>query len=119
MARRQNTTVFMGEVTSKDKNLRWVYANTFGGIAVPLPYDYLILATRIQHSHFSRDEFGSFAPGLKTLADAEASWNKILGAFEQAETMGGSREAQRPNDSCFVVGAEPTAVELAENDRIS
>jgi|SRR5882672_4515161 len=109
----------MGEVTGKDKNLRWVYANSFDRIAVPLPYDYLILAAAVQHNHFSRDEFGRFAPGLKTLADAEAAWNKILGAFEQAETMGGSREAQRPNDSCFVVGAEPTAVELAENDRIS
>ena len=52
---------------------------------MPIEYDYLILATGATHSYFGHQEFESYAPGLKNLADAVAIRNKILQAFEQAE----------------------------------
>ena len=49
-------------------------------------YDYRILATGAQHSYFGHDdEFEPFAPGLRPLADAGATRNRILQAFEQAK----------------------------------
>jgi NADH dehydrogenase len=37
-------------------------------------------------SYFGHDEFARFAPGLKSLSDAEMIRAKILGAFELAES---------------------------------
>jgi NADH:ubiquinone reductase (H+-translocating) len=48
-------------------------------------YDYLVLATRATYNYFGHDESAHFAPGLKSLADAESLRNHILTAFENAE----------------------------------
>jgi NADH dehydrogenase FAD-containing subunit len=79
---------------------------------VSLKYDYLILATGATHSYFGRQEFEQFAPGLKTLADADALRNKILQAFEQAEA---EEDPIRHRDllTFVLVGAGPTGVEMA------
>jgi len=77
-----------------------------------LPYDYLILATGVQQSYFGHDEFASFAPGLKSLQDAEAMRAKLLKAFEIAELE--VDPAQHRDLLTFVlVGAGPTGVEMA------
>src|SRR6266568_3157985 len=85
LGKQKNTMVIMGEVTGVDKEQRCVFVNSPDREHVPVPYDYLILATGVRPSYFGHNEFEKFAPGLKSLADAVAIRNKILSAFEQAE----------------------------------
>jgi NADH dehydrogenase len=108
----RNTMVLMGEVTGVNKEERYVVASSADRTAIPVPYDYLILATGSGHSYFGHDEFEAFAPGLKSLADATAVRNRILQAFEQAEAE--DDPSKHRNLLTFVlVGAGPTGVELA------
>jgi NADH:ubiquinone reductase (H+-translocating) len=108
----RNTIVIMGEVTGVNKEQRYVLASSADRTEVPLPYDYLILATGSAHSYFGHDEFEQFAPGLKSLADAAAVRNRILQAFEQAEA---EEDPSKHRDllTFVLVGAGPTGVELA------
>jgi NADH dehydrogenase FAD-containing subunit len=108
----KNTTVILGEVTGVDKDKRCVFANSADREGVPLPYDYLILATGVTHSYFGHDEFEKFAPGLKSVADAVAVRNKILNAFEQAESEE-DPSLHRELLTFVLVGAGPTGVEMA------
>src|ERR1700757_4577908 len=85
LGKQQNTTVILGEVTRVDKEQRCVFVNSADRIGVPVPYDYLILATGATHSYFGHDEFEKFAPGLKSLSDAESLRNHLLEVFETAE----------------------------------
>jgi NADH dehydrogenase len=108
----KNATVILGEVTGVDKAQKCVFVSDADREGVRLAYDYLILATGVTHSYFGHNEFAKFAPGLKTLADAEAIRNKILQAFEQAEA---EEEPARHRDllTFILVGAGPTGVEMA------
>jgi len=108
----ENVTVIMGEVTGVDKERRCVFINTADREGVPLPYDYLIMATGVRHSYFGHDEFEKFAPGLKSLVDAVAIRNKILQAFEQAEVEE-NPSLHRDLLTFVLVGAGPTGVEMA------
>jgi NADH dehydrogenase FAD-containing subunit len=112
LRRQKNTTVIMGEVTGVDKTQHCVFVNDIDRQHVPVPYDYLILATGARHSYFGHNEFEKFAPGLKSVADAVAIRNKILGAFEQAEA---EEDVTRHRDllTFVLVGAGPTGVEMA------
>jgi len=75
-------------------------------------YDFLVIATGMRPSYFGHDEFARFAPGLKSLNDAETIRTKILSAFELAESTDDPKE--RARQMTFVlVGAGPTGVELA------
>jgi NADH:ubiquinone reductase (H+-translocating) len=77
-----------------------------------LAFDYLVVATGMRPSYFGHDEFARYAPGLKSLGDAETIRAKILGAFELAATT--EDENERARQMTFVlVGAGPTGVELA------
>jgi NADH dehydrogenase len=107
-----NTTVLLGEVTGVDKDEKCVLVNDADRVDVRVNYDYLILATGATHSYFGHDEFRKHAPGLKSLADAVALRNKILGAFEQAEA---EEDPSRHRDllTFVLVGAGPTGVEMA------
>jgi NADH dehydrogenase FAD-containing subunit len=108
----QNTTVIMGVVTGVYKDQKCVIVSHADGLKVPIVYDYLILATGASHSYFGHDEFAEYAPGLKSLADAEAARNKILYAFETAEA---EEDAAKQQDllTFVLVGAGPTGVEMA------
>jgi NADH dehydrogenase FAD-containing subunit len=108
----KNTTVIMGEVTGVDKDQKCVFVSDGDRQNVPITYDYLILATGASHSYFGHDEFAEYAPGLKSLADAEAARNKILQAFELAEA---EEDPARHRDllTFVLVGAGPTGVEMA------
>jgi NADH:ubiquinone reductase (H+-translocating) len=108
----RNTMVLMGEVTSVNKEQRQVFASSADRVDVPIPYDYLVLATGARHSYFGHEEFERFAPGLKSLADAVAIRNRILEAFEQAEA---EEDPRRHRDllTFVLVGAGATGVELA------
>jgi NADH dehydrogenase FAD-containing subunit len=108
----ENTTVILGEVIGVDKDQKRVFVNDADRREVPIPYDYLILATGATHSYFGHNEFEKYAPGLKSLADAVAIRNKILQAFEQAEA---EEDPSRHQDllTFVLVGAGPTGVEMA------
>jgi len=108
----KNTTVILGEVTGVDKDRRCVFVSDADRENVPIPYDYLVLATGVTHSYFGHNEFEEFAPGLKTLGDAVAIRHKILHAFEQAEA---EEDPSRHRDllTFILVGAGPTGVEMA------
>ncbi len=107
-----NTTVLLGEVTGVNVNARSILANSADRTDVPLPYDYLILATGVQQSYFGHPEYEQHAPGLKCLADAVALRNRILRAFELAEAE--EDPALHKNLLTFVlVGGGPTGVEMA------
>jgi NADH:ubiquinone reductase (H+-translocating) len=108
----KNTTVILGEVVGVDKDRKQVFVCDADRQDVPIPFDYLILATGVTHSYFGHDEFEKFAPGLKNLADAEAVRNKILTAFELAEA---EEDPSTHQDllTFILVGAGPTGVEMA------
>ncbi len=103
----RNTEVLMAEVTGVDTEKRIVHTSEH-----ELPYDYLILATGTRHSYFGHPEWEQFAPGLKSVADADAIRQKILTAFERAEST--EDEAERTALLTFaIVGGGPTGTELA------
>ena len=112
LQKEKNVIVIMGEVTGVDKDKKCLYVSDADRLDVPLTYDYLILATGATHSYFGRNEFERFAPGLKSLADAAATRNKLLQAFELAEA---EEDPRRHRDllTFVLVGAGPTGVELA------
>src|SRR5690349_11367025 len=85
LRKQQNTQVILGEVTGVDEEQRCVVVDSSDRQGIRVSYDYLVLAMGVRHSYFGHDEFASVAPGLKSLADAVAIRNKVLGAFEQAE----------------------------------
>src|SRR5262249_47293235 len=97
--------------TGVDVNSRTIEAATGAG-ARKIAFDYLVVATGMRPSYFGHDEFARYAPGLKSLTDAETTRAKILGAFELAATT--EDEDERAQQMTFVlVGAGPSGVELA------
>jgi NADH dehydrogenase len=107
-----NTVVLLGDVTGINVEARCIVADSADRTGVPLTYDYLILATGVQHSYFGHAEFEKYAPGLKSLADAVSVRNKILRAFETAEA---EEDTSLHQDllTFVLVGAGPTGVEMA------
>jgi NADH:ubiquinone reductase (H+-translocating) len=90
-----------------------VAQNAKGGHAGEQTKDqYLILATGAQHNYFGHDEFSAFAPGLKSLADAESLRSHLLEAFEKAE-IEDDMDMRRALLTFVMVGAGPTGVEMA------
>src|SRR6204780_3380331 len=112
LRKQRNTTVALGEVTGLDVEKKCVFGDVTDRSGVPIPYDFLVLATGVTHSYFGHDEFAAHAPGLKTLADAVEIRNGILQAFEQAEA---EEDPSRHRDllTFVLVGAGPTGVEMA------
>ncbi len=107
LRRNKSLRVIYGEVTKLEPDKKRVW---LGDEA--LSYDILAIATGAGHSYFGRDEWAEFAPGLKTLRDAQDIRSRILRAFEAAERI--EVEAERgPWLRFAVVGAGPTGVELA------
>jgi NADH dehydrogenase FAD-containing subunit/uncharacterized membrane protein YphA (DoxX/SURF4 family) len=102
-----NVTVLLGTVTGVDTQSQEVMLGE-----QRLPYDYLVLATGAAHSYFGRDEWATYAPGLKRVEDAVEMRRRLLSAFEGAEATGDETERQRLL-TFLVVGGGPTGVELA------
>ena len=111
-AKQRNVTVLLAEVTGIDIASRTIEATSPGAGVRKIAFDYLVVATGMRPSYFGHDEFARYAPGLKSLGDAETIRAKILSAFELAATT--EDEDQRARQMTFVlVGAGPTGVELA------
>jgi len=111
-AKQRNVTVLLAEVTGIDVASRTIEAASPGAGVRKIGFDYLVVATGVRPSYFGHDEFARYAPGLKSLGDAETIRAKILGAFELAATT--EDEGERARQMTFVlVGAGATGVELA------
>jgi NADH dehydrogenase len=112
LARQENATVLLGEVTGIDLEGRTVTSHVLGRESV-MPYDSLIVAAGAGQSYFGNDGFAEFAPGMKSIDDALELRGRIFGAFELAE-LGASRGEDVDHLLTFVVvGAGPTGVEMA------
>ena len=112
LATQENTSVMLGNVTGVDAELKQITVDADDKTAIKIDYDYLVLATGATHSYFGHDEFAKFAPGLKSLADAESLRNHILMAFEKAEVED-DPERRKALMTFVMVGAGPTGVEMA------
>ena len=106
--RQPNVTTLLGEVTSIDAAGHTVTLKD----GAQLRWDHLIIAAGATHSYFGRDDWATFAPGLKTLDDAFEIRRRVLLAYEAAERE--DDPARRATLLQFVVvGGGPTGVELA------
>jgi NADH:ubiquinone reductase (H+-translocating) len=111
-AKQQNVSVLLAEVTGVDVASRTIEASARGVGVRKIAFDYLVIATGMRTNYFGHDEFAVFAPGLKSLSDAETIRAKILSAFELAVTT--EDEGERARQMTFVlVGGGPAGVELA------
>ena len=112
LRRQKNVTVLMAEVVGIDTNARVVLTRE-GRVA----YDYLVLATGIEYNYFGHEEWKALAPGLASVDDADRIRGKILTAFESAEELAASGEADAftlHQLLTFVqVGAGTAGVEMA------
>jgi NADH dehydrogenase len=111
--RQRNARVILGEVVDFDIDARHVVVDYLpNGGRAELPYDVLIVAAGSRYSYFGHDEWAQHAPELKSLDGALDLRDRILLAFESAETE--TDEAARAGWLTFVVvGAGPTGVEMA------
>jgi len=111
-AKQKNLRVLLAEVKAIDTGKCTVELICPGLGCQTLEYDFLVVACGMIPSYFGHDEYASFAPGLKSLTDAEAIRTKILSAFELAESTVDEQERLRQL-TFILVGAGPSGVELA------
>ncbi|GAC1350033.1 MAG: NAD(P)/FAD-dependent oxidoreductase [Ktedonobacteraceae bacterium] len=104
LGKHANTEVMLGEVTGVDVQRQRVLMDD-----QVVSYDYLVLATGVQHNYFGHNEWKQYATGLKTLQDATAIQRKILLSFENAEQ---DPEHCQALLTFVVVGAGPAGVEM-------
>jgi NADH:ubiquinone reductase (H+-translocating) len=110
--RQRNVSVMLAEVTRVDMNSRSIDASFPGVGTRKIQFDYLVIATGMRPSYFGHDEFARYAPGLKSLHDAETIRAKLLSAYELADAT--DDENERARQLTFVlIGAGPAGVELA------
>jgi NADH dehydrogenase len=113
--RQENVRVVLGDVEDIDLERRVVRA--VDNDEIDVPYDTLIVAAGATHSYFTHPEWAEFAPGMKTIDDANRLRSRILGAFELAEQEP-DPSARRAWLTFAIVGAGPTGVELAGQIRL-
>jgi NADH dehydrogenase len=77
-----------------------------------LRYDYLVIATGATTNFYGNEQIEKYAIPIKTIEDALALRNKILGNFEQALLME-DEELLNSLMDFVIVGGGPTGVEIA------
>jgi NADH:ubiquinone reductase (H+-translocating) len=107
LSKSKNTKVLLGEVNDINPESQQVMVGGEG-----ISYDTLIIATGAKHSYFGKDDWETFAPGLKTVEDAIEMRRRIFMAFEAAEKET-DPEKRRAWLTFVIVGGGPTGVELA------
>lgn len=105
---RPEVSTLMAEVEGIDRDARQVIL----GNGTRVTYDTLVLATGATHAYFGHDEWGTFAPGLKTLEDAMTIRSRILSAFEEAERTS-DPQLRAALQTFVIIGGGPTGVELS------
>lgn len=108
LRRQRNVTVIMGEVIGVDNESHMVKVQDTPDV----PFDYLVLAMGAAYSFFGKAGWAADAVVLKSIADALAIRERLLGAFEWAESHIGTDTIGCP-PTFVVVGGGPTGVELA------
>ncbi|MEP5938747.1 MAG: FAD-dependent oxidoreductase [Erythrobacter sp.] len=103
-----NVRVIKGDVSAIDSEGKSV---SFGS-GQSVSFDRLVIATGASHSYFGNEDWGKFAPGLKTIEDGVAVRGAILDAFEQAEASDDPDRIRRLLNF-VIVGGGATGVELA------
>lgn len=111
-ARHRNVEVVLGEVDGVDPAARSV---SVGGVG-QIQYDYLVIATGAVPSWFGHDDWAQYATALKSLEDATSLCQRLLGAFEWAESRTDPAEIERLL-TFVVVGGGASGVELAGSIR--
>ena len=104
--RRPNVSVMLATVSEIDAERNEVVAEGHR-----IPFDYLIVATGARQAYFGHNDWAQHAVGLKTISDAVYMRNRILLAFERAETEPEPEERRRLLNF-VVVGGGATGVEL-------
>jgi NADH:quinone reductase (non-electrogenic) len=104
----RNTTVILGEAVGIDVDKHEITLSDGG----PIAYDTLIVATGANFNYFGHDEWAKYAPGLKSLEDAQEIRRRVLIAFEAAEREADA-DRRREWMTFVLVGGGPTGVELA------
>ena len=107
LGRQANTAVMLADVSGVDVGRKEVIAE-----GRRIRFDKLVIATGARHAYFGHDEWSKHAPGLKRIDDATYVRQRILLAFEKAETETDEEERRRLLNF-VVVGAGPTGVEMA------
>jgi NADH dehydrogenase len=107
LRKQSNVRVILDEVTRIEADARKLV--TKNG---ELTYDSLVVAAGVVNHYFGHDEWPTVAPGLKSIEDALSIRNRILSAFETAETEGDPEE-RRQLLTFVVIGGGATGVELA------
>jgi len=110
--KQRNLDCISAQAVDVDATRRQVSCLRAGDEQIEVPYDHLIVAAGMQQSYFGHDEFASFAPGMKSIADALTIRRRVFGAFEMAETADDPAD-QRRWLTFALVGGGPTGVELA------
>jgi NADH:ubiquinone reductase (H+-translocating) len=108
LSRQENVRVLLAEVTGVDLAAKRVQTRE----ALPIDYDYLVIAAGAENSYFGHDDWPRIAPGLKDLDDAVEIRRRVLLAFEAAEREP-DPTLQRQHLTFVVIGGGPTGVELA------
>jgi NADH dehydrogenase len=108
LSRYRNIEVTMAEVTGVDFARREVIVRD----SPPLPYDRLVIAAGSEYAYFGHDHWAAYAPGLKSIEDAQLIRARLLCAFERAE-LSRDPDEQQAMITTIVVGGGPTGVEMA------
>ncbi len=114
LSHQKNVDVLLDEVTGINSKQRIVHLKHRD-----LTYDFLILATGIRYNYFGHDDWRQFAPGLESLDDADVIRSKVLLAFERAEAIASTPQAQQQTEEVqrlltfALVGAGTVGVEMA------
>jgi NADH:ubiquinone reductase (H+-translocating) len=112
--RNRNVRVLMAEVADFDLDARELQLRPVAGVPAPatIPYDTLIVAGGSRYSYFGHDDWREHAAEVKSLESALTVRNRLLSAFEAAES---EPDPQRREAwlTFVVVGAGPTGVEMA------
>ena len=110
--RHRNLECVLAEAVEVDVARQRLICRKPAGERLEVPYDHLIVAAGVTQSYFGHDEFGQWAPGMKTIDDVLTIRRRVFGAFEMAETAEDPAEQHRWL-TFGLVGAGPTGVELA------
>jgi NADH dehydrogenase len=111
LRRQKNVRVLLGDVQEIDLDAKTVTSHVLGTATVT-PFDSLIVAAGAGTSYFGNDQYGEFAPGMKSIDDALELRGRIFGAYEMAELETDHEELDAWL-TFVVVGAGPTGVEMA------
>jgi len=104
-SKQKNVEVLLAEVTAIDlKNQTVQFTNGQAS------YDYLVIASGAQTAYFGHPEWEKYTLGLKDIRDSLKMRERILLAFEEAET---NPEKQKELLTFVIIGGGPTGVELA------